>query len=150
MRPEDRIRLQHMLQAADTAIQFKQGRERSALDDDRMLLFAVIRAVEVLGEAASRVSSETREFHKDLPWRAATSMRNRLIHGYFDIDKDILWATVDSELPALSISMQAGSAYLPNPISPIFTRHSAGPVVCTDCPVLSTATVTGMSTTSNS
>ena len=86
MPPEDRIRLQHMLNAADTAIEFMRGRDRSALDHDRMLLFAVVRAIEVLGEAASKVTPETRERHHDLPWRAATAMRNRLIHGYFDID----------------------------------------------------------------
>mgnify|MGYP001595830677 FL=1 len=66
-----------------------------------MLLFAVVRAVEVLGEAASKVTAETRERHADLPWRAASSMRNRLIHGYFDIDREIVWVTVTAELPAL-------------------------------------------------
>jgi uncharacterized protein with HEPN domain len=78
-----------------------QGRDRSALEHDRMLLFAVVRAVEVLGEAASKVTAETRERHADLPWRAASSMRNRLIHGYFDIDREIVWVTVTAELPAL-------------------------------------------------
>ena len=109
---EDHVRLQHMLDAAQTAIQFMQGKNRSALDHDRMLLFAVVRAVEILGEAASRVSFETREHYPNLPWRAAASMRNRLIHGYFDIDRDILWATVTVELPAL---VEALSAILNEP-----------------------------------
>ena len=74
MPPEDLVRLQHMLDAAETAIEFMQGRDRSALEHDRMLLFAVVRAVEVLGEAASKVTAETRERHADLPWRAASSM----------------------------------------------------------------------------
>ena len=85
MLPEDRVRLQHMLDSAEAAIEFMQGRDRLALDHDRMLLFAVVRAVEILGEAASRVSLATREHYPNLTWRAATSMRNRLIHGYFDI-----------------------------------------------------------------
>ena len=101
MLPEDIVRLQHMLDAAETAIEFMQGRDRSALEHDRMLLFAVVRAVEVLGEAASKVTAETRGRHADLPWRAASSMRNRLIHGYFDIDREIVWVTVTAELPAL-------------------------------------------------
>ena len=101
MLPEDIVRLQHMLDAAETAIEFMQGRDRSALEHDRMLLFAVVRAVEILGEAASKVTAETRERHADLPWRAASSMRNRLIHGYFDIDREIVWVTVTAELPAL-------------------------------------------------
>ena len=101
MPPEDLVRLQHMLDAAEAAIEFMQGRDRSALEHDRMLLFAVVRAVEVLGEAATKVTAETRERHADLPWRAASSMRNRLIHGYFDIDREIVWVTVTAELPAL-------------------------------------------------
>ena len=60
MLPEDRVRLQHMLDSAEAAIEFMQGRDRLARDHDRMLLFAVVRAVEVLGEAASRVSPEAR------------------------------------------------------------------------------------------
>ena len=60
MLPEDIVRLQHMLDAAETAIEFMQGRDRSALEHDRMLLFAVVRAVEVLREAASKVTAETR------------------------------------------------------------------------------------------
>ena len=101
MRPDDRVRLQHMLDAAQTAIDFMEGKGRAALDDDRMLLFAVVRAAEVLGEAASRVTPETRELYSDIPWRAASAMRNRLIHGYFDIDREVVWATVKSELPAV-------------------------------------------------
>ena len=80
---EDRVRLRHMLDAAMTAIEFVQGRDRLALEDDRMLLFAVVRAVEVLGEAASRVTTETRDRYTNLPWRAATSMRNRLLRGCY-------------------------------------------------------------------
>ncbi|MDD3519009.1 MAG: DUF86 domain-containing protein [Chromatiales bacterium] len=91
-----------MLEAAQTAIQFAQARSRSALDEDRMLLFALVRAIEVLGEAANKVSPETREEYPAIPWRAATAMRNRLVHGYFDIDKDIVWKTVTAELPGLT------------------------------------------------
>ena len=101
MPPEDRIRLRHMLEAAETAVEFMRSKDRSALESDRMLLFAVVRAVEILGEAAGRVTGETQERYADLPWRAASSMRNRLIHGYFDIDRDIVWVTVTTEMPAL-------------------------------------------------
>ena len=94
-----------MLEAAETAIQFMQGRERLSLDQDRMLLFAVVRAIEVLGEAANKVSVETQRCHPELPWRAASAMRNRLIHGYFDVDRDIVWSTVTEELPALVVKL---------------------------------------------
>lgn len=99
MRGEDHIRILHMIDAIDIAIQFLDGRERSVLDNDRMVLFAVIRAVEVLGEAASKVTTKTRNAFPQIPWRAIISMRNRLIHGYFDIDTEIVWKTVKTELP---------------------------------------------------
>ena len=73
MRPEDRVRFQHMLDAAMAAMDFVEGRDRSAFDDDRMLLFAVVRAVEVLGEAASRVTVET--VRCGLPQRSQSSVR---------------------------------------------------------------------------
>ena len=60
MSAEDRVRLRHMIEAAESAMQFIAGRQRTALDEDRMLLFALVRAIEVLGEAASRMSEEMR------------------------------------------------------------------------------------------
>ena len=59
MRADDRVRLRHMVEAADNALQFMTGRQRADLDEDRMLLFAVVRAIEIFGEAASRISAET-------------------------------------------------------------------------------------------
>ncbi len=78
-----------------------KGRSRADLDSDEMLLFALIRAVEIVGEAASRVEREARETLPDVPWPEIVGMRNRLIHAYFDVDRDILWSTVIQALPAL-------------------------------------------------
>ena len=72
-----------------------------------MLLFAIVRAIEVLGEAASRVSIETREQAADVPWAAIVSMRNRLIHGYFDIDPALVWKTATEEVPDLLPRLEA-------------------------------------------
>lgn len=90
-----------MMDAIESATRFAQGRSRADLDSDEMLLFALVRAVEIVGEAASRISSETREELPDLPWGPASGMRNRLVHAYFDIDRDILWATVTQALPPI-------------------------------------------------
>lgn len=65
-----------------------------------MLLFAGLHAIEVIGEAA-RVSGETRQAAPDIPRNAIVGMRNRLIHGYFDIDTTIVWKTVSAEIPGL-------------------------------------------------
>jgi uncharacterized protein with HEPN domain len=77
------------------------GRTRADLDTDRMLLFALVRAVEIIGEAASRLSDETRSAAPAVPWPRIVSMRNRLIHVYFDIDHDVLWKTATEEIPQL-------------------------------------------------
>ncbi len=101
MEHEDSIRVQHMIEAAQTALGFISGRQAADLDSDRMLLFALVRAIEVIGEAAGKVSEELRRRSPEVPWALIVSMRTRLSHAYFDIDHDILWKTVTDELPAL-------------------------------------------------
>ena len=96
-----------MIDAAESVGQFMAGRERVDLDRDRMLLFAVVRAIEVIGEAASRVSDETRAANPAIPWSAIVSMRNRLVHGYFDIDTEIVWKTATGELADLLPRLRA-------------------------------------------
>jgi uncharacterized protein with HEPN domain len=106
MQPEDRVRLLHMIEAADNAIAFIAGRTRPGLDQDRKTLFAVIRCVEIIGEAAARISEATRATAPDIPWSAIVGMRNRLVHAYFDVDVDVVWKTVTVELPALKQRLQ--------------------------------------------
>ena len=90
-----------MLEAAENAQRFISGKSREDLDTDPMLLFALVRAIEIIGEAASRVSTEQRTASSTVPWTAIVAMRNRLIHAYFDIDRDIVWRTVTEEIPSL-------------------------------------------------
>lgn len=101
MPPEDRIRVLHMVEAAQTARRFVADRQCSDLDSDQMLLFALVRAIEIIGEAASRITVETRTANPAVPWQSIVAMRNRLIHVYFDIDRNIVWKTVTEELPPL-------------------------------------------------
>lgn len=107
MRPEDRIRLLHMIEAAETAMAFADGRLRNEMETDRQLLFAITRAIEIIGEAASKVSSDTRQATVSIPWSRIISMRNRLAHAYFNVDPDILWRTVSEEIPDLLIRLRA-------------------------------------------
>lgn len=102
MNPHDRVRLQHLADALNSAMRFAAGRNRSDLDTDEMLLFALVRAVEIAGEAASKVSEETRAGIPGLPWASIIGMRNRLVHAYFDINRDILWTTVTEAVPPLA------------------------------------------------
>jgi uncharacterized protein with HEPN domain len=90
-----------MLEHAREAMQLVAGRNRSDLDTDRVLSLALVRLLEIVGEAAARVSSEARARHPAIPWSEIVSLRNRLIHGYDAVDMDVLWSIVNTDLPAL-------------------------------------------------
>lgn len=107
MQPEERVRWRHMIDAATDALGFVTGRGRADLDDDRMLLFAVVRALEIIGEAASKITPQTRAAHPEIPWPALIGMRNRIVHAYFDINTEIVWVAVTQEIPALLSQLRA-------------------------------------------
>jgi len=101
MRVDDGVRIRHMIEAAESVARFLTGRQRQDLDDDEMLRFALTRAIEIMGEAAGRVSPETQNTVTEVPWNEVIGMRNRLVHAYFDVDLDILWTTAQEAVPAL-------------------------------------------------
>jgi uncharacterized protein with HEPN domain len=96
-----------MIEAAEAVQSFIDGRQRVDLDRDRMLLFALVRAIEIIGEAASKLSSEARMEMPSVPWTGVIAMRNRLVHAYFDIDRMILWRTATEEIPSLLSVLRA-------------------------------------------
>lgn len=98
---ENRIRLSHMRDAASEALSFIAGKTRFDLSHDRQLTLALVKSIEIIGEAAVKVTDEWKQASSEIPWRDIVAMRNRLIHAYFDIDLDILWETVTKELPSL-------------------------------------------------
>lgn len=101
MQPEDRAFIADMLDEADAIAGFVSGRSRRDLEEDRMLYYAVLRAIEVMGEAASRVSEGTRAESPDIPWKLVVATRNRLIHGYATIDRDTVWRTATQDVPQI-------------------------------------------------
>ena len=101
MQKDELIRMRNMLDAARNAITFADGKSRGDLDQNPMLTFALVRAVEVIGEAASKVSRSSQERFHEIPWPEIIGTRHRLIHGYDDINLDILWETVTVALPPL-------------------------------------------------
>jgi len=110
MSPDDRWRVGHMIEAAETALEFVAGRSRADLDTDAMLRMALTRAVEIVGEAASQVSDEGRSELASVPWAQIVGMRNRLVHAYFEINRDILWDTVQLAMPALLAQLKPAFA----------------------------------------
>lgn len=106
MRKHDAVRLRHMLDAGREALGFARGRDRADLDSDRMLVLALVKDIEIVGEAASQVSEETRAQLPGLPWADMIAMRHRLVHAYFEINLDILWQTVQQDLPPLVTALE--------------------------------------------
>lgn len=96
-----------MIEAAEAVGAFTSGRQRTDLDTDQMLVFAVARAIEILGEAASKVSPELRADATMVPWSDIVAMGNRLVHAYFDIDLNILWPTAIGDVPSLLPRLRA-------------------------------------------
>ena len=101
MYKDDLTRLQHIIDAADDIARFISGRKREDLDTDRMLLLSLVKCIEILGEAVSKISPEFRSKYPQIPWQEIVGMRNWLVHVYFDIDHDKVWSTVTEDIPDL-------------------------------------------------
>lgn len=97
----------HMRDYAAEAVELLGERSADDLQADRVLQLALVRLVEVIGEAASKVPAEFREAHPDVPWREAITMRNLLVHGYDIIEHQILWETIRTDLPPLVARLDA-------------------------------------------
>ena len=102
----DTVRLQHMLDAARTSQQFVAGQTRASLESDELLAFAMARAVEIVGEAASQITDELRSRNPQIKWSDIINMRNRLAHAYFKINLDVLWDSVNDDMPPLIAELE--------------------------------------------
>ena len=95
------VPLRHMVDHAREAVEMVRGKSRSDLDTDRKLNLSLVRLLEVIGEAAGRVPRPDQDKYPEVPWTDIISLRNRLIHGYDQVDFDILWTIVTEDLPPL-------------------------------------------------
>lgn len=103
---DDRVSLKDMLSHAREAVKLLGNASREELGRNRVTQLALTRLVEIMGEAANRVSQATRQKTPEIPWPQIIGMRNRLIHGYDVIDFDLLWDTVTNDLPTLIAALQ--------------------------------------------
>ena len=97
----DVIRIRHMLEAAELTLQIFDGVDRATFDTDITLQWSAIRGIEIIGEASSTLTAEFQQQHPSLPWNLMKRMRNQLIHAYFTIDLNIVWDTLQYDLPML-------------------------------------------------
>lgn len=96
-----------MLDAARQALAFAEGRSRADLDTDQQLEFAIIHAIQIVGEAAAQVSETGRGRCPQVPWRQIVGMRHHLVHAYWDVNRDRLWETLTENLPPLIEQLEA-------------------------------------------
>ena len=101
------IALRQILSHAREAVAILNGKTRPILDSNRILNLALTRLLEIIGEAAKRVSDSVQEKYPDLPWLQMIGLRNRLIHGYDNVDFDILWIIVTQDLPILITQLES-------------------------------------------
>ena len=99
MHNDDKTRIIHMIESAQSAQEFIADKSFADLRENKQLAFAIIRALEILGEAAAQTSQELRDSYPDIQWRDIISMRNKLIHAYFGVDLNMVWTVVKEELP---------------------------------------------------
>ncbi len=101
MNAPDRVRLQHMLDAAREVVEFAQGTTLADFQTNPMRLRAVMMSISILGEAATRVSEDFKIAHPEILWPQIGGMRNRLIHAYFDVDVERVWLTATQDIPRI-------------------------------------------------
>ncbi|MDY7110666.1 MAG: HepT-like ribonuclease domain-containing protein [Planctomycetota bacterium] len=110
---DDRLRMQHMLDASRHVVLFITDRSRSDLDNDPMLVRALMNAVQEIGEAAARISEAGRDRAPEVPWGQIVAMRHVLVHVYWGVDRDRLWKTATDDVPVLVKALEQATADWP-------------------------------------
>lgn len=105
-RHRSEVLLRHMLDHAREALAMVEGKSRANLDSERQLNLALVRLLEIVGEAAGRVSRDEQATHPQIPWAEIVGLRNRLIHGYDSVDLDIVWQILKHDVPSLAEALE--------------------------------------------
>jgi len=98
---KDQVYLEHILEAITKIESFTKGISRFDFDNNVMIQDAIIRNIEIIGEATKKISNEFSQSHQEIPWSEMAGMRNKLIHDYMDVDLDVVWKTIEVDLPLL-------------------------------------------------
>jgi uncharacterized protein with HEPN domain len=105
-KPKDNKRLLHMLEAIDNILEFVAGRTFDSYKKDKILRFAIIKNLEIIGEAAYLLSKDFKSKNDSVEWNDIIGMRHILVHGYYQIKDEIIWATIETDLIPLKLKLQ--------------------------------------------
>lgn len=98
---KDQIRLQHILEAIRRIKRYSEGKSFTDFVDDDMMYYAVVKNIEIIGEASNLLTDEFKINHPQTPWKMVTGMRNYIVHEYYQVDNTIIWDVVTHDLPEL-------------------------------------------------
>ena len=98
---DDSIYIEHILKSINRILEYISGKDRESFEEDLVTQDAVVRQLEIIGEAAKRVSKEFRSNYSDIPWSDMAGMRDVLIHDYIDVDFGVVWKTASEDIPRL-------------------------------------------------
>lgn len=118
MPPPDAVFIRHMLAAVERISELMATTDRETFDRNWVIQDAAIRELEILGEAAGRLSEEFVSNHPEIPWREITGMRHKLIHDYFFVDLGIVWRTATANVPDVAPLLKAAAVRLGVPDLP--------------------------------
>lgn len=104
---KDKERLLHMIAAIDRILRYTEGKSYEDLVNDDMMYYAVIKNIEIIGEAANMLTTEFQTTHPDTPWKMVKGMRNYIVHEYFQIDDVVVWDVVTNNLLPLKQQLQS-------------------------------------------
>ena len=98
---KDPARLEHMLEAIDRIFEFVNEKTKEELQGDSILYYAVVKNIEIIGEAARMLTEQFKKAHPEVEWRSISDMRNFLVHEYFQVDSEVVFSVIHNEIPEL-------------------------------------------------
>ena len=103
---KDPGRIEHMIQAIDRISDFVKDKTKDEIQRDSILYYAVVKNIEIIGEAAYMLTNEFKDSHTETPWRIIIGMRHFLVHGYYEVDPDEVWNVIDKDLKPLKEQLE--------------------------------------------